>query len=36
MSAESPTVTNARVKSILTGALNPIVDIKDNFDPKRD
>ena len=31
MRSETPTVTAARVKSLLTGALNSLIEVKDNF-----
>ncbi len=31
MRSETPTVTTVRVESLLTGALNSLIDVKDNF-----
>lgn len=31
MRSETPTVTAARVKSLLTGALNALIEVKENF-----
>lgn len=31
MRSELPTITAVRVKSLLTGALNSIIEVKENF-----
>ena len=35
MRSELPTVTTIRVKSLLTGALNSLIEVKDNFGTQR-